>query len=91
MRRYMILTAFCVGASLMTPLAMSAGEKRYYDKDGHDYHTWNDREDRAYRIYLRSSTVNIENSRRTKASEQRDYFRWRHEHPDNVIFKVDVQ
>ena len=62
MRRFLILTAFFVGASLTAPVAMRAGEhhdKRYYDRDGHDYHAWNDQEDRAYRVYLENSTGTI--------------------------------
>ena len=26
--------------------------RRYYDRDGRDYHVWNEGEDRAYRFYL---------------------------------------
>ena len=32
MHRLLMVTAFCVGASLMTPAAMRAGDKRYYDR-----------------------------------------------------------
>jgi len=55
MRRFLILTAIFLGAALVVPVAMRADnhhDKRYYDLDAHDYHTWNNQEDRAYRIYL---------------------------------------
>jgi hypothetical protein len=69
---------------LMAPLAIQASaEQRYYDHDRRDYHEWNDGENRAYRHWLVE-----ENHRRwhewNRASrrEQRDYWRWRHDHMD---------
>lgn len=91
MRRFLILTAFCVGASLITPAAMMAGDKRYYDRDGHDYHTWNNQEDRAYRVYLAEQHREYREFGKTKAVEQREYFKWRHDHPDNVLFKIEIK
>lgn len=41
MRRFLILTAFLVGAALTTSVAMRAADhrdKRYYDKQARDYH-----------------------------------------------------
>jgi hypothetical protein len=90
MRRFLILTAFFAAASLITPVAMSAGDKRYYDRDGHDYHTWNGQEDRAYRVYLGEQHRDYREFRKNNAVQQREYFKWRHEHPDNVIFKVEI-
>jgi hypothetical protein len=56
MRSFLILTAFFVGSTLIAPVALKADdhhrEKRYYDRDNRDYHTWNNQEDRAYRVYL---------------------------------------
>ena len=57
--------------------------QRYYDRDHRDYHNWDDREDHAYRRYLvvqrRPYRVyDQQNSRR-----QRNYWKWRHTHPDN--------
>jgi hypothetical protein len=91
MRRLLIFAAFCAAASLITPMAMNAGDKRYYDRDGRDYHTWNDHEDRAYRVYLNEQHREYRDFRKAKAPEQKEYFRWRHEHPDNVIFKVEIR
>jgi hypothetical protein len=90
MRRFLILTAFCAGVSLIAPVSMNAGDKRYYDRDGHDYHTWNSQEDRAYRVYLGEQHRNYREFGRTKVVERRGYFKWRHEHPDNVLFKVEI-
>src|SRR5580700_10590170 len=91
MHRLLMVTAFCVGASLMTPAAMMAGDKRYYDRDGHDYHTWNSQEDRAYRVYLGEQHREYREFNKTKAPQQREYFKWRHDHPDHVLFKVEVK
>jgi len=93
MRRFLILTAFCAGAALIAPIAMRADgpDRRYYDRDGRDYHTWNTHEDRAYRAYLTEQHRTYREFRRVKVVDQRAYFRWRHQHPDNVLFKVEVR
>jgi hypothetical protein len=94
MHRFMILSAFFVGATLIAPVAMRADDhhdRRYYDRDRRDYHTWNGQEDRAYRVYLGEQHRDYREFRRTKTVRQREYFRWRHEHPDHVLFKVEVR
>jgi len=94
MRRFLMLTAFFVGASVLAPVAILADdhrEKRYYDRDGRDYHTWNGQEDRAYRVYLGEQHRDYREFNREKAARQREYFRWRHDHPDHVLFKVEVR
>lgn len=94
MHRFLLLTVLFTGAAMVAPIAMRADdhhERRYYDKQGRDYHTWNDHEDRAYRIYLGEQHRDYSNFGREKASRQREYFRWRHEHPDSAIFKVEIR
>jgi len=94
MRRFMILTAVFAGACMIAPVGMRADdhhEKRYYDREGRDYHTWNDHEDRAYRVYLGEQHRDYREFRRTKSNEQREYFKWRHDHPDHVLFKFEVK
>jgi len=93
MRRFLILTAFAAAATFIAPVAITAEEhpKRYYDREGHDYHTWNDHEDRAYRVYLGEQHREYREFGRTKAVQQREYFRWRHTHPDTMLFKVEVR
>jgi hypothetical protein len=66
-------------------------EKRYYDRDGRDYHTWNNNEDRAYRQYLEEQHREYRVFPKVRAPQQREYFRWRHEHPDNTLFKVEIR
>jgi hypothetical protein len=94
MHRFLILTALFAGAALVTPVAMRAEDhhdKRYYDKEHRDYHTWNDHEDRAYRVYLGEQHRDYREFAVINAGQRRDYFRWRHEHPDNVIFKAEIR
>jgi hypothetical protein len=91
MRRYLILTAVCLGASLIAPAAMNAADKRYYDRDGHDYHTWNTQEDRAYRVYLGEQHRDYREFGKVKVVERRRYFKWRHDHPDGVLFKAEIK
>jgi hypothetical protein len=95
MHRFLILSAVLAGATLIAPVAMSAGDdhhdRRYYDRDGRDYHTWDDHEDRAYRVYLGEQHRDYREFHRVKPVQQREYFRWRHDHPDHVLFKLEVK
>ena len=93
MKHFLVLRGLLVAAVLIAPVAIRAdgddhrGEKRYYDRDGHDYHYWNDNEDRQYRAYL------VEQHRvyvpfvKIKVSKQREYFKYQHEHG----LKVEVR
>ena len=94
MHRFLILSAVFAGATLIAPVAAWADDhhdKRYYDRDGRDYHTWNGQEDRAYRVYLGEQHRDYREFGKVKVTQQREYFKWRHDHPDNVLFKVEVR
>jgi hypothetical protein len=91
MHRFLILSAFFVGAALLVPTATNAADRRYYDRDRRDYHTWDNQEDRAYRVYLEEQHRTYLQFQRNKATQQREYFKWRHDHPDHVLFKVEVR
>jgi hypothetical protein len=93
MHRFLILSGFLVGAALLAPVAVKADDdnhhdRRYYDRQGRDYHTWNTNEDRAYRVYLGEQHRQYVQFPRVRRTQQTEYFRWRHEHPDTVIFKI---
>ena len=52
-----IVSAFVLGAALLAPVALKADDnhrqakvKRYYDREGRDYHQWNDNETSHSRI-----------------------------------------
>ena len=93
MHRFKILSGFLLGAALLVPVTVKAADhdKKYYDRDGHDYHTWNGQEDRAYRVYLGEQHQDYRDFRKVKPAQQRVYFKWRHEHPDSTLFKVEIR
>jgi hypothetical protein len=93
MRRF--LGAFLLSAVLVTPIVLRADDddhhranraQRYYDRDARDWHEWNGREQEAYRHYLEEQHREYRDWARIKRREQDDYWRWRHTHPDTVIF-----
>jgi hypothetical protein len=102
MQRSQILSTLALGAALIAPVALKAQDesrktttttttttesKRYYDPVEKDYHMWNDQEDRAYRLYLQENHRDYVEFPKVKTTEQREYWRWRHGHPDSVIIK----
>jgi hypothetical protein len=91
MKHFLILAGLCMAASLIAPVVVTAeehhGEKRYYDKNGRDYHYWNGDEDRQYRAYVVEQHRQYVPFVRVKVRERQEYFRYRHEHG----FKVEVR
>ena len=55
---------------------------RVYDSHHHDYHNWNEHEDRAYRDYLRDRHEVYVEYERQNHKHQQAYWNWRHSHPD---------
>lgn len=55
---------------------------RYYDREHRVYHAWDAREDAAYRRWLAERHYRYMEFGRLKAERQREYWIWRHEHPD---------
>jgi hypothetical protein len=93
MKRFLILSGFLLGAVFL-PLVVTADDhydKRYRDRQGRDYHVYNNEEDRAYRFYLGERHQPYREFSRIRRSQQEQYFRWRHLHPDSVLFKVAVR
>ena len=96
MHRFFLLGALVLGTTLMGPVVTRAEDanhhdKRYYDRDGRDYHAWNNNEDRAYRAYLQEQRREYHNFNTVKRPQQQQYFKWRHEHPDKTLFKVEIR
>jgi hypothetical protein len=94
MKRLFLHSAFLLSAAFLIPVAM-AGEdhhdKRYYDREGRDYHAYNNQEDRAYRMYLGERHQDYREFHKVKHKQQQQYFRWRHEHPDQTLFKPEIR
>jgi len=95
-RMYRYLGSLLVGAALMAPVGMLAKsspdddrrqdnkERRYYDRDHKDYHQWNDREDGRYRQWWGETRHDaMRPFHKIKRGQQREYWKWRHEHPDD--------
>jgi hypothetical protein len=82
MRRY--LNVLLLGAALTAPALMQADPPhRYYDRDRRDYHEWNDNENRAWRHWVTNERHReYHDWNKARRNEQRDYWRWRHEHSD---------
>ena len=81
-----VLFALIMGAALMAsaPAGLRADDAhRYYDRDHKDYHEWNENESRAYRHWLTEERPRqYHDWNRASRAEQREYWRWRHEHHD---------
>ncbi|MCU1273361.1 MAG: hypothetical protein JWO48_792 [Bryobacterales bacterium] len=87
MKRY--LTVLFVGAALAGSVPARADEhhsdshtKRYYDATARDYHEWNQNENQVYHQYVTENHKRDREFARTNRTERKDYFKWRHEHPD---------
>jgi hypothetical protein len=55
---------------------------RYYDRDSRDWHDWDYNEDIAYRQFMTERRRNYHDFSQADAREQRQYWQWRHSHPD---------
>ena len=101
MQAFKIANGLLLGAALIAPLALLADDSksttttttttRYYDSDKKDYHQWTPSEDHAYRVYLGEQHRDYVEFPKEKVTEQREYFKWRHGHPDSVIIKTEVK
>ena len=90
MHRFLV-SALLLTAVVIGPTALRAEDRRYYDREGKDYHTWNSQEDRAYRVYVGEQHQQYREFKKVKPAQQQVYFKWRHEHPDSTLFKVEVK
>jgi hypothetical protein len=71
-------------AIMATPVPQEAGvQVRVYDRDHKDYHNWDDHENRAWGIFLTNNHRKNHEYAKANRREQSNYWKWRHEHPDN--------
>jgi hypothetical protein len=89
-RIYLYFGSFLLGFALLAPAGLQAEDRDhncpdngYYDRDHKDCHTWNDLEDRAYRHWEEAEHKTHREFSKLKDKEQSEYWRYRHEHPDN--------
>jgi Ni/Co efflux regulator RcnB len=107
MYRSYILSTLLLGASLAAPIALKAQDesrketttttttttetKRYYDPEEKVYRNWTADEDRAYRRYLQENHRDYVEFPKVKTTEQREYWRWRHGHPESVTVTTEKE
>ena len=93
MKTLLILGGFLLGATFFAPAAAAESnhDRRYYHREGRDYHVYNSQEDRAYRIYLGEQRRTYREFHVVKRTQQQQYFKWRHQHPDKALFKIEVK
>ena len=95
-KKFLMMAGLSAAAVFLTAAPVMADDrddhhaKRYYDKDHRDYHAYSNQEDRAFRIYLAEQHRDYREFRRENRAEQQRCFRWRHEHPDHMLFKVEI-
>jgi hypothetical protein len=77
------LTASAAPKAAAQEVVVTTGDhSRYYDRNHRDYHVWNDREDRSYRVYLGERHRDYREFHLNNQREQSRYWSWRHSHPD---------
>jgi hypothetical protein len=77
----LILVAAVAAPTAITarPRPQDGVQVRIYDRDHHDYHNWDDREDRRY---LTEQHRSYREYHRQHYRAQRHDWNWRHSHPD---------
>ncbi len=83
------VSSLILAAALVAPTVVMATptpqevQVRVYDRDHHDYHIWDEREDHAYRGYLVEQHREYRDYNKQNRRDQRNYWNWRHSHPDH--------
>jgi hypothetical protein len=66
------------------PRANAAITLRIYDPYRRDYHTWDQREEHAYRAYLAERHRSYVTYQRQRLAQRRAYWHWRHEREERL-------
>ena len=77
----LVLTGL-LGSIAPRTMGAQSVEVRVYDSHHHDYHNWDDHEDRAYRRYLAERRYEYREYQKQSERRRRAYWEWRHSHPD---------
>ena len=88
-RVHRYISSLFLAAALATPVAIMAAEPqdgrdqvRVYDRDHKDYHTWDDKENRAYGQFRSENHKSSPEFSKASRKQQSQYWNWRHSHPD---------
>jgi hypothetical protein len=83
MKKAIVWAALSV--ALLTPLAATAQDHRFYDRHHKDYHEWNDHEDRAWHMYWQQRHHGQVDWARANERDRQRYWDWRHSHSDAIL------
>jgi hypothetical protein len=76
-----------LGAALFSPMLLTGGAEhatvRAYDPYYNDYHAWNDHELVYYHQWVVETHRPYHDYRKLPPAEQREYWAWRHNHPEH--------
>ena len=86
-RKSLLISSLFLTTALLAPAAIRANAApqvsvRVYDRDHKDYHNWDDREGRSYETFRTDHPKYNVTFGKTNRSQQKTYWNWRHEHPD---------
>jgi hypothetical protein len=89
------LNAIVLGAVLLAPTApvvfgAQDHSRTYHDKEHNDDHTWNSREDKAYRMWAKENHRKYRDFAKLKEEDQQAYWGWRHNHSDAEL-KINIR
>src|SRR5271155_5871326 len=74
-----LVAALAVPAAILAnAMPQASVQVRVYDTDHRDYHNWDDREDRTYRLYLTNHHRPYVEFSSQRSRDQRSYWNWRH-------------
>jgi hypothetical protein len=88
-RKSLIISSLFLSAALFAPVAITANAApqsvsvKVYDRDHKDYHNWDDHEAKSYETFRGDHPKYNVTFGKTKRSQQKTYWNWRHEHPDH--------
>lgn len=81
------LGAFLLSVAMLSPVVLTGCAEhhrvRVYDPYYNDYHVWDDHEVVYYRQWAVETHRPYREFRRLPPPEQREYWGWRHQHPDH--------
>jgi hypothetical protein len=84
------ISSILLTTALLAPVSMLAAPKpqdasvqvRVYDRDHKDYHNWDDHENAAWGRFIAENHRKDHEYAHADKKEQREYWNWRHSHPD---------
>jgi hypothetical protein len=76
------LTATLAAPAFLVTTCAAQDDRGVYDRDHKDYHKWDDHENAAWHRYIAEKHLQEHEFAKASSREQRDYWNWRHSHPD---------